>query len=227
MPEQLFDIDAKDLVRLKKFYKKAPKQFARASASTLTSFAAGTRRKSLLIVNNRMTVRNKNFVSGALRFNRAKGNVPMAAQVATAGSIKRNRFTGWEEQELGTQTERTRTATLFARGGGSKQIPRSLRMDRTSTFDTPDNYEGKTYEQRTFLMLKAKAKKAFVITKHRKFRKGLYKFRGKKIKMVQAFDNRKQPKRIKWLTMARKLYFSTTSIDSVWANSLRRVLKFK
>ncbi len=227
MPQQLFAIDAKDLVNLKRFYKKAPLQFARASASTLTSFAAGTRRKALLIINNRMTVRNKGFVSGALRFERAKGNVPMNAQVATAGSIKRNRFTGWAEQELGTQTERTRTATLFARGGGSKQIPRSLRMDRSSTFDTPDNYEGKTYEQRTFLMLKARVKKAFVITKHRKFRPGLYKFKGKKIKMVQTFKNRKQPKRIKWLTMARQLYFSTTSIDSVWANSLRRVLKFK
>lgn len=232
MPEQLFALKAPNLINLHRFYRRSgPKQFNQAAAATLTSFAFGTRKKSILIIKNRMTVRNEKFVSSSLRVQKAARSAPMNSQVAIAGSISRPRFSGWAEQELGTKTDRTRTATLFARRGGAKALPSSFRMKAQNQFISPSDFKGKDDRHRVIVMLqslsKQRYKKPFIIKGHRKFKSGLYKFRGKKIKRIQTFKSSKQPKRLRWLTMARQLYFRTTSIDGVWANSLRHVLRFK
>lgn len=230
MAEQLFAIKSQDLLKLQRFYRKAPRQFTAASAETLSSFAFGTRRKSILVIKNRMTVRNERFVTGSLRVQKASRSVPMNSQVAIAGSISRARFSGWEEQELGTKTSRTRTATRFARKGGSRPVPPSLRMKPGNKFLAPRDFEGQSDEHKVQVMLQTlsrqRYKKPFVIKGHRRFNSGLYKFRGKKIMMIWRFKTRKQPKRLRWQTISRDLYFATTRIDSVWANSLRKVLRF-
>ena len=232
MPEQLFAIKSKNLINLQRFFKRSgPRQFNRAAAMTLTSFAFGTSRKSRLIIKNRMTVRNERFVNSAIRTEKARQSAPMISQVATSGSIERPRFTGWAEQELGKKTDRTRTASLFARGGGSKALRPSFRMKPGNSFTSPNDFEGKDDQHRATIMLQSlsreRKRKPFIIKGHRKFKAGLYKFKGKKIKRIQSFQTTKQPKRIKWLTLARQLYFRTTSVDGVWAESLRRVLKFR
>ena len=228
---QLFDIEAKNLIRLHRFYRKAPKMFARASANVLTSFAFGNRSKSLDIIKSKMTVRNERFVAGSLRVDRARGNIPLSAQQAMVGSIKRDRFTGWIEQETGQKTTRTRTTTLLARGGNvSRQVRPAFRLKPGNKFASPDDFSGQSPQHRVTVMLQTlsrqKSTRPFIIKGHRKFKSGLYKFLRKKIRRIQTFKNPKQPKRIHWLTGGARLYFRSTSIDQVWAEALKRVLRF-
>lgn len=222
---------SENLILLLNFQRKAPRKFARASANTLNSFAFGNRRKQQLILKNRLNVKNEKFVKSALRVQKASTSAPMESQVAISGSIFKNRFSGWREQELGVATDRSKTSTLFGRGGGRRQLAPSARMKPGRSFTSPDDFEGKNDQHRVIVMLNTLSrtgnKKPFFITGHRKFKSGLYKFRGKKIKRLQTFKNKKQPKRLRWLTLARQLYFSTTSIGDVWADSLRRVLRLR
>lgn len=228
---QLFDIEAKNLINLQRFYRKAPKQFARASANVLTSFAFGNHSKSLEIIKSKMTVRNERFVKGSLRVDKARGNVPLSAQIARIGSIVRDRFTGWVEQETGKKTTRTRTTTLLARGGNiSRQVRPAFRLKPGNRFASPDEFSGQSPQHRVTVMLQTlsrqKSTRPFIIKGHKKFKPGLYKFLRKKIKRIQTFKNPKQPKRIHWLTGGARLYFRATNIDQVWAAALKRVLKF-
>lgn len=228
---QLFDIEAKNLINLHRFYRKAPKQFARAAANVLTSFAFGNSGKSIEIIKNKMTVRNERFVSSSVRVEKARGNIPLSGQVAMIGSIKRDRFTGWIEQETGQKTTRTRTSTMLARGGNvSRQIRPAFRLKPGNKFLQPNDFEGQSPQHRVIVMLQTlsrqKYKKAFVIKGHKAFRSGLYKIFRKKIMLLWRFKDRKQPKRIRWLTLGRFKYFRSTNIDQVWANALKRVLKF-
>ncbi len=228
---QLFEIEAKNLIRLHRFYRKAPKMFARASANVLTSFAFGNRRESLEIIKNKMTVRNERFVKGSVRVDKARGNVPLSEQQARIGSIKRDRFTGWVEQETGQKTTRTRTSTLLARGGNiSRQVRPAFRLKPGNKFLSPNDFEGQSPQHRVIVMLQTLSrqnyKKAFVIKGHKAFRSGLYKLRRKKVMLLWRFKDRKQPKRVRWLTLGRFKYFKSTNIDQVWANALKRVLKF-
>lgn len=232
MPQQLFAIKNEDLINLTKFYKRLPKQFARASASVLTSFAFGTRQKSIKIIKNRMNVRNERFITSSIKVEKANGNIPLGSQSSKTGSIERTRFTGLVEQELGTKSKRTRTSTLFARGGNeSKQIRPSFRMKPGNQFKSPDDFAGESNQHRAIVMLQTlsreKFKKPFVIKGHKKFKTGLYKLHRNKIKRIQEFKNKVQPKRVKWLSGGRKLYFGVTNIGNVWAESLKRTLRFK
>lgn len=231
MAEQLFAIEAHNLINLQRWYRKAPQQFQRASAGVLNEFAFGARKKSLQIIKTRMIVRNERFVSGSLRVSKASGFMPLSAQVATFGSVARDRFTGWKEQELGTSVDRTRTSTLLARAGSKRrQMRPSLRMKRSNIFDSPDNYEGAPEQHRAIVMLqtlsRAKSRRPFIIKGHRKFKPGLYKFKGGKIRQIQQFKNPKQPKRVRWMTSGRAFYFSSVSLDAIWADKIRRQLRF-
>ena len=118
---ELFQIDLANLINLRKFYKKAPKQFLKAANATLNSFAFGTRKRSLEIIKKKMTVRNQKFVAGSLRVQKSTGsNIDNAR--SEVGSIFRPRFTGWKEQESGTKPERTRSITRFARGTKNRRL---------------------------------------------------------------------------------------------------------
>lgn len=228
---QLFDIEAKNLIRLHRFYRRAPRQFARAAANVLTSFAFGNRSESLDIIKSKMTVRNERFVKGSVRVEKARGNVPLSAQQSRVGSIQRDRFTGWVEQETGQKTTRTRTSTLLARGGNiSRQVRPAFRLKPGNKFASPDDFPGQSPQHRVTVMLQTlsrqKSIRPFIIKGHRKFKSGLYKFLRKKIRRIQTFKNPKQPKRVRWLTLGRFKYFKSTNIDQVWAGALKRVLKF-
>lgn len=230
---RLFQVEAKDLINLRKFYKKAPKQFQRVSANVLTSFAFGTRTESLGAINDKMTVRNKRFVDGSVRVVKARSG-PISSQESEMGSINRARFSGWAEQELGTPTKRTRVATALARGNNpEKQIKPSLRLKPSNQFISPKEYKGRSEQHRTNIMIwdlmRTNSKKPFRIRKHRKFKPGLYKFVRKKIVAVQVFAkaSKLQPKRIRWMTTGINTYFKKNPPRRVWGDSIRHILKFK
>jgi len=229
----LFKISAPDLINLRRFYKRAPKQFTFAVANMLNSFAFGTREQALKVLKGSMTIRNPRFVSKMLRAQTVKGSTPIASQKALAGSLESQRFTGWSEQELGTAPKKTRTASLFARAGQhAKQMKRKARLLPGTKYMTPDDVKGKNAHHRAVVLLiitnRERSKEPFVIKGHDTLMDGLYQWAGKgKLKMLQTFEEAKRPKKLDWLTRARKRYFNKTNITSLWEKTLKRTLKLK
>lgn len=233
---QLFDIDISQLIRLKKFYKRAPNEFKKVSANVLNSFAFGTRAEALKVIKSKMIIRNERFVNSRLRVVRTSGNKEVSQQESIVGSISTKRFSGWKEQQFGTLPERDRTFTPFARRGDMKRaVLPSVRLKPSNKYVSSDEFAGKTPSQRLIVMLQVlnrkKYKKPFIIKhKSNKFKKGLYKFYGsgknKKILALQFFNVRKAPKKIEWMTMASDNYFRKNNVENIWADSMKRILKF-
>jgi hypothetical protein len=232
LPEELFDIDLANLVNLQRFYSKAPKQFIRAANSTLNSFAFGTRRKSIEIIEKELTIRNQKFTRGSLRVQKSTASNLSSAR-AEVGSIRRPRFTGWKEQELGSRPERTRSITRFARGTKNRRLRPSFRMRPGSNFLDEDDFQlsekGVKERNRSIVMLqilrRRKHRKPFVLRSGR-FKPGLYVFRRKKVKRIQTFKDKRRIKRVAWMSGGRREFFRDADIDQIWAESLRRVLRF-
>ena len=227
MPK-LFDMKASDLINLRRFYRRAPKQFKRAVLNMVNGFAFGTRKESISIIKKRLTVRNERFVSSRVRVKKAFGARPHSE----VGSIKSPRFTGWAEQELGEKTKRTRVFSLMARKGNYKsQAMPSARLKPGANHINPEDYPGKTNRFRTMAMLsdirRRRLRRPFVIKRHRKFKPGLYKMVGRKIEQLQQFKTRVQPKRVRWLSGGARAYFKTHNLREEWAKSIRHILKRK
>jgi hypothetical protein len=235
MASEVFSLDIRDLIKLRKFYKRAPHLFARATASMLNSFAFGTRKEAIKTVKQKMNVRNDRFVNSRMRVEKARGS-NILQQEAVAGSIESPRFSGWEEQELGTKTQRSRVANVLARGGDfNRQIKPSLRLKPSRDFQDANDYPGKDESTRTAAMINSaklgKLRRPFIIGKKlkgklRTLKAGLYRVRRKKLERLQSFEPRNpQPKRIRWMTIARKEYFKKTNIKHLWGRTLERILK--
>jgi len=226
---EFIEMNATDLIKLRRFYKKSPKKFNLSMVNLINSFAFETRKEALKVIHSDMQVRNQSFVVSRMRVNTAR----LSTMESGVGSIYGKRFSGWKEQEYGTKTKRTRVATAIGRGGSeSKQIMPMNRMKPGKDFPTPDDYEADTAEHRVIAMLralkKAKYRKPFVIKKHKKFKSGLYKYHRNKLRRVQEFKSKKaQPKRVKWMTKARNNMFSKNNTRDMWAKSIKRVVKFK
>ncbi len=146
------------------------------------------------------------------------------------GSIKRQRFTGWKEQEKGTRPERTRSITRFARGSKNRKLRAGFRMKSGAGFLDSDDLNIQGSGDRTAVMLqilaRRKERKPFIIKNSRTFRSGLYVLRRKKAKRIQTFKQTKKIKRVSWLEGGRREFFRTSDIDRIWADNLRRVLRF-
>jgi hypothetical protein len=223
----MFKVQAGDLLKLRKFYKRAPNKFRSVQANVLNSFAFGTRAEQLDVIQKRMIIRNKRFASGSMRVEKARSG----RLESRTGSLMRARFTGWQEQQTGGSDPRGRVATLLGRSGDiNKQIRPMARMKPGQDFINPDDYPGKSNEHRTTVMLQAihrnKERKPFIIKRSRKWKRGLYKLHGRKIKMLQSFEPRSNRiQRIPWATIGKRRYFAVNKPRDVWAASIRRVLK--
>lgn len=223
---KLFDVEMKDLVNLRRFYKRAPKKFQRVTANVLNSFAFGVKKELPGVIDDFMTVRSAGFVRGSFKVEKSKSNIPLRSQESIVGSINRDRFTGWEEQQTGKRRKKTRVGTLLSRGGSEKKrIFGAARMRSGKTFRTIKRKKG------IHLMNAVKRKKIrtpFIITGNKAFRSGLYKVVRGKIKRLQVFDSKRaQPNKIDWMGFARKRYFSSNPVRKTWAKSIKHVLKFR
>lgn len=239
----IFSGDFKNLVKYERLLKRAPKAAARASAFTLTGFALGTARNARAIIHSQFTLRNKPFIDKSLQTVFAKPNQPMNTMKAVTGSVTRPRYTGLAEQELGTPPKRTRTFTRAARGGVRTRAVRGwARLKPNAKYPSPTNsslltsarsgrkdfsLKGLTGINRIvgFLHMLSEQKKAqtFIIRKRfGRFKRGLYRFDKGKIKLLQSFDQKRKPKRIRWLTGGLSKYFKTTNISKVWNINLQK-----
>ena len=235
MVSEAFTLDVKDLIKLRKFYKRAPHLFARATASMLNSFAFGTRLEQLRVIRRTMKVRNDRFVKSRIRVEKAHGR-NILQQESVTGSISSPRFSGWEEQELGTRTERSRVANVLARGGDfNRQVKPSLRLKPGRDFSDANDFSGHDETSRTAALInsakRGKTRRPFIIGRNlkgklRSLKSGLYRVRRKKLERLQSFEpKRAQPRRNRWATTGYKNYFKNTNIRHLWGRTLERILK--
>lgn len=244
----LFQWKSRDFINLRKWYKKAPRQFAASTGMLLNNFAFGSRLVSLEIIDRGMLVRSPGFVKSRVQVKKSHFRMPIESQVSEFGSVFANdkgrkaRFTGWVEQELGARKARKHYAALGGRGGAkSGRIKRRFRLDKP--FVNPDRFpkrrgfKGKNRNHRIAIMLRTldrmKYSAPFIITGHTKIPSGVYRFTGgrtgfdqRKIEALQFFGKPRRPtKRVRWMRGGTKLYFSRTNIKREWGKVAERQLK--
>lgn len=224
-----FFVKSTDILRLRKLVKQYPQKMRAVTAKILNDLAFHTRKEALKILENKLLIKQKNFISKIILVKKTTASKPMNDQKSTVGSIRRPRFSGFEEQELGTKTKRTRVASLYGRGGIKRAVIKgTYRLRRT--FPTPSNFKGIDSSHRTTVMLaslsRQKYKKPFIITKHKKFRPGLYRFLRKKIVPLQHFKPRRlQPQRLRWLSMAYEKTYQNIGIGGLWLRALKKIFR--
>lgn len=227
-----FIVKTPDLRNLEKFYKKAPRQFARASAGMTNNLAFQTRSAALENIASDMNIRNDRFVKSRMRVNRARP-VPISRQQAEVGSLPTSRFSGWTEQERGAAPLRNRVYTIAARRGKEQNAASAkARLKPSNHFFTVGDFDikGNDENHRTQIFLQLMSgeftNKPFVIRrKFRKLRKGIYVFskRGK-LKQLQDFRDMKV-RRKPWMRPAAHKINTKANIRKQWARSINHVLR--
>lgn len=243
---ELFSMDTVDLIRLRRFYRKAgPKAFNKAAAFVLTGFALGVKRNSRDVIHERFEIRQPKFIDKTLWVTKADPRKPMGRMKAIFGTLEKPRFTGLEEQELGTASPRARVFTSAAREGNFSSMAKGYaRLKPQAKYPSPNQpmSMNKTRDGRdfglqglsgakrivAFLMIlnERNAAQTFILRRNfGRFKRGLYRFKQGVVKKLQSFDTRQKPKRVKWMTMGRKRYFDQTDILKVWANAINKTFK--
>ncbi len=196
--------------------------------------AFGNRRESLSIINKKMTVRNKGFVNSSLRVEKARGNKPIDRQHSIFGAIEKPRSTGFVEQERGEPMERTRVASLFARGGSKKKaVKPGMRLKPSMNVQSTDDVTIKAGNDahRTIIflnMMKREGKPFIIRKKYKKIRKGIYKYqRGRLNKIHELEPVRRKPKRVRWLSGGHKNYIKSADMRRVWGKAIEMQLRRK
>lgn len=213
---ELFDLDIRELVKLRRWYRRQPAKFKRAQAMMINEFAFGSRRSALDLVNKRMTVRNEKFISSRFRVTKAT----TATQTAIMGTLAGPRFSGFVEQEKGTPTERTRAATMAARGGArSSQVKPRFRLKPSADVVTMVDYNVDRPAAFVAQIFERKEKRLIRIGK------AILKRRGKKLQLIQKLNPRKkQPRRRPFMQTARVMYFRSINLRQLWSRTIERVL---
>ena len=234
----IFGFEGTEVKKLEKFYKGAPGLFNRAARGLLNGFAFGTRNEAIDTIKHRMIVRNEKFVKSRIRVNKTKGS-RLDNMFSETGSLPdaSGNFQGWVEQEEGKTAKRTRVQTLVARGNNLKNKVRpKYRMKNARNFineNTWDLGDLRDESKRVGIFIKEVIKRnyrePFILTKrYRKMKRGVYIYRSKRILRLQNFESENtQPKRIKWMTIARNNYFRSIDIRKEWAKSINIVLPKK
>lgn len=228
----LFDVDVRELIQLQKWYKRNPRQFRVATGMMLNNFAFGTRREMIEVIEKDFTVRNPRFISSKVRVTRARFADPINAQRSIEGTVYADRFSGLIEQETGQKTDRSRVASIFARGGSEAgQIkPRSRLKPATELADF--STYGLTGRSRTLGALLAinqrKSDNRMIRFKSTVYKRGRGKHKPprKSLNVVQRINPPNvQPARSPFRRKSVKRYFSKTDIRALWGETINRVMK--
>ena len=68
----MFEMDLQEIAQLIRWYRKAPKQYAKASGMLLNNLAFDARNAIIDEIDNGMIVRNKRFVASKIRVDKCK-----------------------------------------------------------------------------------------------------------------------------------------------------------
>lgn len=228
----IFKMDRKDLDKLGKMLNESPKSFKYATAGVLNSLAFGMRKNDVEEISTSMIIRNRRFVESAIQVDKARAG-RIENQIAVVGSVKRERFSGWSEQENGTPINKKRTPTIEARGG-NKQSPvkQKLRMKPGSKYYKPSQFSGRTEKGQFAYMLRVLGTRGkggdFILdkeidTKRGRLTKGMYQLRDHKIHKIQDFKIH-QPKRNQWQSRAMRKLEQNNDMAKIWAENMEKVI---
>ena len=225
----MFTIEKRDLRRLMRFYRRAPREMKRATAGVLNSVAFEDRKDSIAEVNRSMTVRDPRFIEGAIRFQRTR-ITEINRQEAISGSINRNRFTGWDEQQFGKPSRKGRVASVLARTGGSwqKKMTGTARLKSANDFTDSSSMPANSADGRVFALIakikRDKNRTPFIIREGRRWTHGLYKLKGRRIIRLQNFEETPRPRRNPWKTNATTRMKRRVNLRMIWAREINKVL---
>jgi hypothetical protein len=221
-----FQFQGAELKDLEKFYKSAPRFYKRAAMNLTNGLAFALRGNYLEELEQSMTIRSPGFVKGSVRVEKAKLSV-LRAEV---GSIKRERFSGWIEQETGQRTQRKRVQTLTARRSNWRHrvAPRFRLKPGRGRFARPSDFELKDGDIPAFLQILSRKKYRqpyYIPVKYQRLRRGIYIFRAKKIRLLQNLDpDNPQPKRNPAMSRAVKR-LDQSAVNREWQKTVKFLLR--
>jgi hypothetical protein len=212
-----------DLDKLKKFYQSMPTMQRRAGINLSNTLAFTLRPEMLKEIEGSMTIRSPRFVRGSLRIKKAS----FKDRVAEIGSIRRDRFTGWEEQETGKPDKRDRRQTHVARRSNwnHRVAPRMRLKTGRAKFVRPSDQGLKNVSLDIPVFLKILERKKhrapfYIPVRYKKLARGIYIFKAKKVKRVQILDAKiKSISRNRWMTRSlRKI--NQPLIEREWTKAM-------
>jgi hypothetical protein len=231
--------ESKDLKNLTKFFKKASTTHSKLLvSSTLTSQAYAMKQANQRVLGRHLVIRNTRFFTSSLRYVPAKKFGDPRTNYAEAGSIERDRFSGWEEQQTGERSDKNRVATSAARGGNFQNVMKGrARLKRGNQFRTVSDYKRRKVRKKQALLLMLretqKQKLDFIIRRQDTTKRtkglipGVYMWKGNKLLRVQSFGKQYKPDKIDWMGKSLKIVEKEAEFFDVFAKEFKREAKKK
>jgi len=203
MTREIFRFKESGIRVLQQFHRDFAKAHKYAQIGHINKLAFRTRGAIINELGRNMTIRSPGFVRGSVKYERANPTKP----VAEVGSVRRERFSGWIEQETGQKTQRKRVQTLTARNSDWKRrVAPRFRLKPGAKFIRPDDMKLNRTQIVPFLQIlnKRRYKSPFYIPiRYKRMQRGIYVFIRQKIRRVQTFDPKNiQPRRDEWMSRA-------------------------
>ena len=219
-----FIMDTRDINRLADYFKRAPQALAPAVRKSLDHLALRTTENDKRFLHESMIIRDERFLNMSLRVQNARGS-NIKNMEAVAGSVRRERFSGWEEQQTGRPARRHRAATDAARGGNRRaKMKGYARLRSSSQIYKPEQFQGRSRRASfSFMMrvLNSRNGGQFLLSdQYGRMKPGLYRIKGHRISRLQTFDNSMQPRRNQWRTRSLQLLRTNNNLKSVWQHEL-------
>jgi hypothetical protein len=222
-----FIMDSRDIRRLGAYFKDAPEAISPAVRASLNHLARRTVENDKTILRQSLTIRDERLLNNTLRTRDARGN-RIQSMEAAAFSIKRDRFTGYEEQERGGKMERTNLPA--ARGGNRRRKMLShARLQPSRKIYKPEQFQGRNLKSKFMLMMRIMGTRGggqFLISDRINTRRGgmnpgLYRFKSHNISKLQSLkDSNVRP--IRWRTRSLQLLRTNNNLESIWARELEK-----
>lgn len=232
-----FRVETKGIKDFQRVMRKMPRMMTTAVGFTLNDMAFGARSEMLKYISQTMTVRNQGFIKRQMWAQRAKFSEGINRMQSVAGSVRKDRFTGWKEQVQGADMQRDRAITTDARSGSkSRQVRKGARLRPGTKWDEPRMYKGNSSRNRANTMLqtigRTRSRKPFIIYGHRTLTSGLWMFSGgpkdkRRLVVLQLFNRSTKVRRDPWHIKATKRYLAANPPGRTFAKNATKAVKKK
>ncbi len=181
---EFLHVDLSQLARLEDLIHRTPAAMRKAAVQLINDLAFRARKVIPEVLAEKMIVRSPRFVQSMIRVQKAPPNAPLTRAQAFVGSIRTPRFSGWSEQEYGTDPKRSRVMSLFAAGGQKTGVVKpQYRLTPGKDIPSTDEAPVASGSRLMFLirdMAKNAPNKPFIIKRGYGMRPGLYKIKSQK-----------------------------------------------
>ena len=174
-------VDFSEIKKMAEKYKNGKTLIKKAQTMWLNNLAYATQNNIVDFQKKHMIIRNEGFLRRSVKYKKAHSDI--GYMTSFVGSLRRDRFTGWAEQQGINLKERKKTITLSARNKNKNDIVRYLyRSKNVSKMKNPEQYSGPTRRKRANQMLyeigRSRSQKPFFLFGHRRLPTGIWKFGG-------------------------------------------------